>query len=339
MNGLNGTPRAHRRLAFTLIELLVVIAIIAVLIVLLLPAVQQAREAARRTQCRNNMKQLGLALHNYHEVHMIFPYTSAGELANLSYQDCGSARTWNELILPYIDQAPLYNQINMSQDNSSASNAALLNKRVYPFQACPSNPSSGLQKTAAGRQYFGYLTIGQGGPAQPEFWETSPQCYSPCAGPVGMVTTYPGFFDYVDCLNSSGHQVWCNLADAIPATNASLMKGIFCVGGITATRIAQVSDGTSNTLLLCERRGELDRSAAIFGLYPGTSTSNKINSPNFALTSDEPLNRNGGAGSHHVGGAHFVMGDGSVRFISNNIDFQMYNYLGGKADGKVVSDF
>src|SRR4051794_39159605 len=101
--GPMSTLRRSHRLGFTLIELLVVIAIIAVLIALLLPAVQQAREAARRTQCKNNLKQIGLALHNYHDSVGMFPYAS-------TYPMNAPKHTWVELILPYIDSAPLYSQ-------------------------------------------------------------------------------------------------------------------------------------------------------------------------------------------------------------------------------------
>ena len=109
---------AHARKArgFTLIELLVVIAIIAILIALLLPAVQQAREAARRTQCKNNLKQLGLAFHNYHDVTKTFPYGwELGQNLHLS--------SWGLMLLPYLDQAPLYNQFNTSLPAINEANA------------------------------------------------------------------------------------------------------------------------------------------------------------------------------------------------------------------------
>lgn len=102
-----------RRTGFTLIELLVVIAIIAVLIALLLPAVQQAREAARRTQCRNNLKQLGLALHNYHDQHNVFPTGSAGSYTTGGTVDRRSS--WALSLLPFVDQANFYNKFNLNQ--------------------------------------------------------------------------------------------------------------------------------------------------------------------------------------------------------------------------------
>src|SRR5690606_20788824 len=103
--GVSMSPTPTSRRGFTLIELLVVIAIIAILIALLLPAVQQAREAARRTQCKNNLKQFGLALHNYHDAFDLFPYGHQQEIAGATKR----RNCWFQSILPYIDQAPRYN--------------------------------------------------------------------------------------------------------------------------------------------------------------------------------------------------------------------------------------
>src|SRR6187200_2395721 len=115
-----GPVVTRKRFGFTLIELLVVIAIIAILIALLLPAVQQAREAARRTQCKNNLKQIGLALHNYHDTYMLFP---AAHLDDLQ----GKPKlSWRVSILPYMDEAPRFNRYNFSDTWDGASNAALL---------------------------------------------------------------------------------------------------------------------------------------------------------------------------------------------------------------------
>ena len=147
------------RKAFTLIELLVVIAIIAILIALLLPAVQQARAAAQRTQCRNNLKQIGLAIHNYHDVFGGFPlpYTGISSFNDLGADPDDAWRwnyhSWTEFILPYMDQANIYNQINFNEANfsgstnpypgfSNSNNAAVVSTVVQAF-ICPSSPRDG----------------------------------------------------------------------------------------------------------------------------------------------------------------------------------------------------
>lgn len=144
----------HKR-GFTLIELLVVIAIIAVLIALLLPAVQQAREAARRSQCRNNLKQLGLAMHNYHDTMSTFPPGGIGQnlwSADPSSTNSANRACWMQQILPYIDQAPLYNLISPYFDgkNSGGNTATWLwpgTKTVIPVLMCPSDPAGPKQNT------------------------------------------------------------------------------------------------------------------------------------------------------------------------------------------------
>ena len=135
-----------RRRGFTLIELLVVIAIIAVLIALLLPAVQQAREAARRSQCTNNLKQIGLALHNYHDVYNTFPagYIDQGVAANRGHY------SWTSAILPYIDQAPLSNLMRVGDVPLSTNLTNNLTAMQTPLSgfACPSNPAPSLNDAA-----------------------------------------------------------------------------------------------------------------------------------------------------------------------------------------------
>ena len=143
---------SRRRLGFTLIELLVVIAIIAILIALLLPAVQQAREAARRTQCKNNLKQIGLAMHNYHDVYTTFPpghmfdTTIPGGNAN-SFQH-PEMWAWGAFILPFVDQAPLFNQLNVSQRRltdllAEGPDVAALIQIPLSVYHCPSDPGGG----------------------------------------------------------------------------------------------------------------------------------------------------------------------------------------------------
>ena len=154
----------RQRRAFTLIELLVVIAIIAILVALLLPAVQQAREAARRSQCKNNLKQIGLALHNYHDVHTIFPQVRVLDLNNFpgsctaGWQRPGGF-SWRVLILPFMDQSPLYETIDFTDHlytggcASSSSSWATADKTIISAFLCPSDPSQVIKGGDAGTNY------------------------------------------------------------------------------------------------------------------------------------------------------------------------------------------
>src|SRR5581483_3510770 len=139
------SPMSVRRRGFTLIELLVVIAIIAILIGLIMPAVQQAREAARRTQCRNNLKQIGLALHNYHDAHRMFPpgYVDRNGNPNVTPDnDLGPGWGWASFLLPQMDQVPVYSQINFSAGVGTGPNTAVSRLALTALQC----PSDGLQQ-------------------------------------------------------------------------------------------------------------------------------------------------------------------------------------------------
>lgn len=319
-----------RRRGFTLIELLVVIAIIAVLIALLLPAVQQAREAARRSQCKNNLKQLGLALHNYHDTVLRFPYASVVADAN--------GHTWNELILPYIELSTLYNQINFSVNNSnnligSPTNFSLFNDKKFAFQACPSNPFSDTVNYRGGGAY----QVDWG--SDPNNIASSPMCYAPSAGSAISNWAQPT----PDCV---GAAAYCHVPGSIVQTNSpSQAPGVFA-NGVVCTNMRDITDGTSNTIMLGERKGEAVQHGGMFSTNVHVLFTNmKVNSPSMTPTpgtadgTGTSYISNVGASSHHVGGAHFLLCDGSVRFISNNVDFVTYNYLGNKADGQVVGEF
>ena len=306
--------RLKKLRGFTLIELLVVIAIIAVLIALLLPAVQQAREAARRSTCKNNLKQLGLAMHNYHDTFNTLPFTSSSGwlMAN------GTGHTWNEFILPYVDQAPLYNQLNFSTDNtntSPANNGNLLTGFQLTVQQCPSNPFAQQMKNLGG--WFDEW----GGPTQGQY-------YAPCAGTMVPDSVAP------DC-QAVGSPAWCNSGIA---WGGSTYPGMFNGRGQGRTNFRDVTDGLSMTFMLGERRAELIIWGGTWSYnFPGAFTEQKPNSPTLQLTNAGAYQNNGGFSSMHTGGLHMAMGDGTVRFISNNIDFVTWCRLGDKGDNNAVS--
>ena len=338
-------PRSSQR-GFTLIELLVVIAIIAILIALLLPAVQQAREAARRTQCRNNFKQVGLALHNYHDNYNVFPpaLISCGRCNPASYAtECPSSRlvlntTGFVLILPYLDQAPLYNIYNFSVQSSSSSpysrplplpggaagdtvNQPVYSKSITAF-TCPSDP--------AGTPQF------NSGPGGTGFYSSNGARRS------NMLFASGDFYDY--------DQNW-------KSTDAA-RRGVF--GNDGAARIADIVDGTSMTILVGESKqlGKASGTASTteepsYGPFWGAGvhtcchgwTGAAYNTINGRYNTASPAGTISmpyawGMGSHHIGGAHFLMGDGSVRFLSDSIDFTaVYRPLNRCGDRVVVSDF
>ena len=326
-----------RRRAFTLIELLVVIAIIAVLIALLLPAVQQAREAARRSQCKNNLKQIGLGLHNYHDTHSVFPYGSSG---NSQYDWGAGASTghsiynWRGHILPFVDQAPLYNQMASQMGANSVSQppgvpsaayqaaAAALTavKQVLPVYQCPSDP--------------GTSAIAVGGP-----WAGTPQYSGPgasywgCSGPNRQYSQTNLCLATAACAGLAQGST----SDFLGAGNTG-SPGMFILRGQkVSTR--DFTDGTSNTIAVGEEK-LLTKTGGMWGIrhwmdpFCLSTTLRGIN-----LT-DEAQGYYGQCfGSNHVGGAHFLLADGSVRFISENVSIITFNQLGSKSGGEVVGEF
>ena len=314
--------RSYR--GFTLIELLVVIAIIAILIALLLPAVQQAREAARRTQCRNKLKQLGVALHNYHDVAGVLPpgWIDPAAFRATAGGTCGDtslirSATWTILLLPYIDQAPLYNSFNFnaafrefSNTTGAAPNKALQEMRLVTFE-CPSDPNSG-----EGNQNNNYLGVQGGG-------------------------------DYAT-MASAGQ------ACRVYATRTYFFNGMFYAD--SSTRFRDITDGTSNTFMLGESRYQTLRGsdATSQEYYHTWATPGKNSVPGQVGGTYLPINGSSFFpgqdgyqaevagmyfGSHHEGGCHFAMADGSVQFISENIDLATYQTLGIIGDGLPVGGF
>lgn len=315
----------HRSRGFTLIELLVVIAIIAVLIALLLPAVQQAREAARRTQCKNNLKQLGLALHNYHDTASIFP-TPTGNIYGV-WSGTGNHGSWLARLLPHIDQAPLFNSLHPTDvDLSTTPDGKLVYQVVIPAFLCPSDPNGGTSTNS--------ITYG-----------TQVRAVSNYSASMGSQNNSPCVSSFANIFGTGPDS-----RNDDPTLSLNRLSGVFG-HSVCSARIRDITDGTSNTIALGEVRPKCEVHVrngwlATNSLYTGTGIN-----INFNTCEGEPGTGTGcnthtgswgasqGFKSIHIGGCHFVLCDGSVRFISENIDMRNYQRLGDRRDGETVSEF
>jgi prepilin-type N-terminal cleavage/methylation domain-containing protein len=306
------------RRGFTLIELLVVIAIIAVLIALLLPAVQQSREAARRTQCKNNLKQIGLAFHNYHDTFTIFPpgtiHQTGSGITTGAFNNWG----WSAFIAPYLEQGNTYTQLdvgptNMVQAIDNPAKRAILQIPV-PLFRCPSDTGPVLNDTIP---------------------------FTGVGGPYFLPTS-----NYVA---SNGSYSFRNSLGEVRTGPTNFNNGMFGGLGLTSVngggirRIRDVTDGTTNVIAIGERCWDLagvDYRAAVLwgqrgsGEANGAETQGMVNQ--FAVgwrpmnapkePGANPTHRRGFS-SVHIGGCQFLLGDGSVRFISENIGHNFGNRL------------
>ncbi|WP_437200727.1 DUF1559 family PulG-like putative transporter [Planctomicrobium sp. SH664] len=323
-------PRRQR--GFTLIELLVVIAIIAVLIALLLPAVQQAREAARRSQCKNNLKQMGLAIHNYNDVHQAIPPGWIVQTADKDYVvgkdnqiDCWG---WGAFLLPYIDQAPLYNQMGIG-NGQKLENVLELGNTVVSVYRCPTDsaPLVSSSDTNAVRR----------GNAPGSRW--------------GAISSYKGNF---------GHR-----RGALEINPTAERTGIFLKLGYPGktddtVRFRDVTDGLSNTIMIgetCWQRGELKVRGGVWAGTPrgigGSAATELVASGAAAMNHQVDDGNQLGYSFHsnHDGGVQFLLGDGSVRLISENIHYvtngfpntsdadSTYELLLCRDDGKALGEF
>ena len=321
-------PSSFRRSGFTLIELLVVIAIIAILIGLLLPAIQKVREAAGRSTCQNNMKQLGLAAHNYENQNRRFP--AAGE----NYGTCTSAlngagskvvTSMNGFIhlLPYLEQSALYNRLDL--------NAPFIVLTTYLYNANGTQGSSTQNLPFMSMELSAFRCPSDNG--NPSI--NSPNIYSPSTGNTGSLSNY----DFVTVVNSeySVCNVWKNAA-----SNARYISG-----ESSKTKVTDITDGTSNTLMFSETTvGGSGKNGATSGwgyrgwvqqgINPGYGGIN-----NWVVTAGVTkvgtLKNWGYAGSMHPGGQNFVMGDGSIRFLKETLTTTILTNASLMSDGTSVN--
>lgn len=312
---------AKKRSAFTLVELLVVIAIIAMLVTLLLPAVQAAREAARRTQCVNNVRNLALGLHNYHSANSVFP---PGFVSQPRREE---AWGWSAYILPFIEEAAIYDTLGVQ--NQRLADFFKENKPGSPAFTAAVTPLEIFRCTS---DITPELLPGQGQGARHFRGNNTPNNYEP---PTSNYMGSKGYFDNR-----------CPDGDAIGCKNT----GVFY--GDSKINIGKITDGTSKTFLLGERDFRCKAGTWIgarnppgggmYGTYMLIARTNLRF--NFPLTGNHNTCTEGFS-SAHVGGGNFAYADGSVHFLSNDIDFNngrggfpnklmgVYQRLGSRNDG------
>jgi prepilin-type N-terminal cleavage/methylation domain-containing protein len=349
--------RADSRRGFTLIELLVVIAIIAILIGLLLPAVQKVREAAARMSCSNNLKQIGLALHNYHDANGVFP-SGAEERCPAGQKfgqnaGCTYYANWSISILPYIEQGNLANLYNTSFPNympGFTQNMGPVQTAIKIF-SCPSDPRAG--------QLYAPDTLAPDGSSNDGTFKYMASSYRAMTGVGIYVGTYTqGGVTITNDTNTLGGYWY----EAVGAANGNTIykgspAGVFHTDnqtGLSPTRITAIADGTSNTLLVGEKhflthptRGPLwGDSFNLYSkgaVYPYTALNPNMPwqlSPDFDACSAK-MNSNyckyGWASLHSGGQIQFVFGDGSVKGLAKDIDLNVLAALSTIAGGEVIS--
>jgi prepilin-type N-terminal cleavage/methylation domain-containing protein/prepilin-type processing-associated H-X9-DG protein len=338
-------PRAAR--AFTLIELLVVIAIIGILIALLLPAVQAAREAARRSQCINNLKQIGIALHNYIDSHGVFPpgYVSAvdktiadacdQDAENSKSVDLGPGWAWGSMILPHLEQRTIYDSINFSLSVAYAANDTC-STTLLSVYLCPSDP----------------------GPSVVPVFADPPDPANP--------GTYAGT-NVIDTVARGNYVGMFGLGEICAACNGSSLPNVGSIGSAVGifyrnsrTSLAEVIDGTSQTIAVGERSHNLSYvtwTARSIGGWLGKTSLVEGGTDKFNPSPEECWTQVlGPAGledgnrtpndrmahvedywSRHPGGVNFLFADGSVHFLKDGIAPPVFRSMATRAGGEVVS--
>ena len=307
---------------FTLIELLVVIAIIAILIALLLPAVQQAREAARRTQCKNNLKQLGLAIHNYHDIYNCIPLADVSGAVN---PVSAHAR-----LLPYIEQAQLYALVDFNVPYDHANNVTARNTEVVAFR-CPSDPTK-LPASIGGRNNY-YWNAGNG-----VVMYSSGATGQPAPNGIIFHTKKFRFNDITDGLSNTAAMAEKITGDGSngisTARTDTFQPGTYPNNATEATTQCNAVDVTD-----LSKQGYSNVGGPWLQQYHSTNQYNHVLGPNGRSCMYPPGRIATTANSQHVGGVQVLLCDGSVRFVSENVDIINWRNLGSIDGGEVLGEF
>lgn len=324
-SGVKGSPS---RSGFTLIELLVVIAIIGILVALLLPAVQQAREAARRTQCKNNLKQIVLATHNFHDAYQQFPpgYIAMDSNCSSGFYTGYSSVGLLALILPMMDNKPIYERVDawkgLQPENPPTAPCASKYPTWYDFDStwemsqaripaylCPSDPNLGEQQFSEFFVLHGYCadTATEGA-----------RCVD--NGGAGTLGGWSTIKDY-----NLGRTNYLGVSGGVGVLKNLWRKWNGIYGGWTRVKFGDIHDGASNTFA--------------FGEVTGGNNYNYIWFSMGSMPTAWGMGKNWYQfGSYHIGGSHFAMADGGVRFISESILARNYRRYSGVADAEVIAE-
>ncbi|RPI80316.1 MAG: DUF1559 domain-containing protein, partial [Planctomycetaceae bacterium] len=293
---------------------------------LLLPAVQQAREAARRTQCKNNLKQLGLAMHNYLDTHRVMPLCLNATSKPISV---------HAYLLPFLDQSPLYQQIDFNNSWNAPTNAAALGARLTVF-LCPSDGSAALPTGWAGTNYRAnqgsWLLYGV-----PSTDPSNPNYNVPASNGVFIPNASLSIADVRDGTTNTAAFSEHPLGDF--NNSFSSATDTFRPGTYPNTLDEAVAQCNAIDPSNLSFQGVSNVGAPWLQSYHSTTQYFHISGPNTRSCMFPPGRISTTAKSHHTGGVHVGMCDGSVRFISNSIDIQTWRAMGSRQGNEPISDF